>query len=78
MALSHYGSSYHAANFYSTRYYAPEEAEEFSGANNTVNPFVRLKLPMNVEIELSERIRVDERDMLDILTLVAATGVFDE
>jgi len=79
MALSHYGSNYHAANFYNTRYYTPEEAEEYfvkntGGGGHTSRSIRKKWFRDNVIVDES----IDEQDLNDIINIVLASGILDE
>lgn len=71
MALSHYGSGYHATNFYSTGYYTPEiEIVEIdTGGRGAVDSLH--------EINYARR-RREEREIVEVAIALITSGVLDE
>lgn len=73
MALSHYGSNYHATNFYNTRYYTPEieivEIDTGRGGLGNVKPLH--------EIDYARRKR-EEQEIVEVAIALITSGVLDE
>jgi hypothetical protein len=79
MALSYYGASFYATNYFASRFYNPEEAEEHfiekTGGASGLNPLLRREwFRENVIVDEY----IDEQDLTDIITIVLASGILDE